>query len=179
MNTTDISTLLDYGRKKYPLLRMKEIDVKDLVYEERVKMSCFYCSRYGSNWRCPPRIPEVDYRKMLSEYDHAAFVWVDMPFTGQTYTDVRSESSVTLHRALLDLEEYLLEQGASLTLSFIGGSCKLCKNGCGKDKCNNPYQSRSPLEATGVNVVKSAAKYGIRITFPVTDHLIRMGLLLW
>lgn len=36
-----------------------------------------------------------------------------------------------------------------------------------------------PFGGDGVNVVKSAAKYGIPITFPVTDHLIRIGLLLW
>lgn len=149
MKQMDIGALLDYGRQKCPALQMKEINAEDLVYEERVKMSCFYCSRYGSNWRCPPRIPDVDYKKILAEYDHAAFVWVDLPFTGQTYEDVRSDSSVMLHRALLDLEGRLLQSGAALTLSFIGGSCKLCKNGCGKDKCNNPYQSRSPLEATG------------------------------
>ena len=42
-----------------------------------------------------------------------------------------------------------------MAISFIGGSCKLCKNGCAKDKCNNPGMARIPLEATGVNVIKS------------------------
>lgn len=66
-----------------------------------------------------------------------------------------------------------------MAVSFIGGSCKLCKNGCGKDKCNNPYLSRTPVEAIGINVVKSAKENGISITFPPENDIIRIGLLLW
>ena len=66
-----------------------------------------------------------------------------------------------------------------MCLSYIGGSCRLCKSGCGKDRCNNPYLARIPLEATGVNVVESARKYGISIEFPVKEFLIRIGLILW
>jgi len=48
----------------------------------------------------------------------------------------------------LKMEKLLWEKNNSTAISFIGGSCKLCKNGCGSDKCNNPYMARSPLEAT-------------------------------
>lgn len=179
MEQIKIEEILAFGQQKYPFLQIQEINAKDLVYEERVRMSCFYCSRYGNNWRCPPHIPNVDYKKMLEEFDRTALVWVDMPFKKERYAEVRNESTNVLHRALLDLEKYVMSRGAEIPLSFIGGSCKLCKNGCGNEKCNNPYQSRTPMEATGINVVKSAAKYGIEIKFPVVDHIIRMGLLMW
>ena len=62
---------------------------------------------------------------------------------------------------------------------LCGAHIGLCKGGCGKERCNNPYLSRSPLEATGVNVIKSAKKYGIDIRFPTDKQMIRIGLLLW
>lgn len=162
-----------------PQARIISIQPDALIFEERVKMNCFYCARYNVSWKCPPKIPALDYPRMFQEFDYAAFIYVDMPFTSDNYSDVRSNSSVRLHKILLDSESFLLKNGNIMALSFIGGSCKLCKNGCGKDRCNNPYQARTPLEATGVNVVASAEKYGLHIKFPVETHIIRLGLLLW
>lgn len=62
---------------------------------------------------------------------------------------------------------------------LLGGACKLCKNGCMPERCANPYASRSPLEALGVNVMKSAASAGIEVKFPTTEYMMRIGLLLW
>lgn len=171
--------LLEETRKKYPLIKGIAIDPHDVIFEERVKMSCFYCARYNTNWKCPPKIPQLDYQKMLQEYNQAAFVWIEMPLTKETYDDVRSESSLMLHKALLSMEEYLMYRNNAMALSFIGGSCKLCKNGCGKEQCNNPYKARTPLEAIGVNIISSAEKYGITVSFPPGEFMMRLGLLLW
>lgn len=176
---TLLSLITDSVKVKFPFINVKSINKDDIIFEERVKMNCFYCARYGVSWKCPPHIPNIDYKKVISEYSNAAFVWLDLPFTKSNYSDIRNDSSVFLHKALLFMEDLLFAQNNSMCLSFIGGSCKLCKTGCGKDRCNNPYQARTPLEATGVNVVKSAEKYDIKIKFPVTDHLMRIGLLLW
>lgn len=174
-----IDEMMHYVHEMYPMIQAKCIDVDKLIFEERVKMNCFYCGKYNSSWRCPPKIPEIDWKKMLSEYDNAAFVYVEMPIKGEEYNAVRNSSSVYLHRALLRCEEWLYQQNNVTPLSFIGGSCKLCKNGCAPERCANPYQSRSPLESIGVNVIKSAQQVGIEIKFPVTEYMIRIGLLLW
>ena len=50
-------------QETYPLIQGQVINPKKIVFEERVKMNCFYCGRYGNNWRCPPHIPDVDYKK--------------------------------------------------------------------------------------------------------------------
>ena len=84
-----------------------------------------------------------------------------------------------LHHTILDLEKYLWDNNNSTAISFIGGSCKLCKNGCGSEHCNNPYKARSPLEATGLNVVKTAEKCGIDINFPPDGAIIRIGMILY
>ena len=152
----------------------------DLVFEEAVKQNCYYCGRYGQNWRCPPNLPNVDYPKMMGEFDGGLFVYIPYTFSTRAEFDAaRTESTVALHKLLLNLEKWMYNRNSPTVTSFIGGSCKLCKGGCGKERCNNPYMSRSPLEATGVNVVKSAKKYGIDIRFPPTDRMIRIGLLLW
>lgn len=176
---SECTSIHDFVKLSYPDIEMMEINPCKLIIEDRVKLSCFYCGRYNTNWRCPPKIPDIDYGAVFREYKRGAFIYSEFPFTELTYAEVRTDSSVALHRAILEAERYLLGNGYSLFSSFIGGSCKLCKNGCGKDKCSNPYQARIPLEATGVNVVKSAGLYGINIKFPVESSLIRIGLILW
>lgn len=72
------------------------------------------------------------------------------------------------------------EHNRPMAISFIGGSCKLCKNGCGPERCNQPYSARIPFEATGVNVIKTMEEQtGVKITFPPKDKLERIGLILW
>lgn len=106
---------------------------------------------------------------MLNEFTCAAFIYLKMKLAESDFAAVRNDSSVQLHRAMLECEKWLWEHNNSTALSFIGGSCKLCKNGCAPEKCANPYMARSPVEALGINVVKSAANYGIDISFPPRD----------
>lgn len=174
-----IDEMMDYVKKTYPMIRWKMIETENLFFEERVKINCFYCGRYNNNWKCPLRIPDIDYKKMINEYCNKAFIYVEMPIDESNYEAVRKESSVYLHRAMLLCEKWLYQNNEPMALSFIGGACKLCKNGCMPERCANPYASRSPLEALGVNVMKSAASAGIEVKFPTTEYMMRIGLLLW
>lgn len=171
--------MLSYVRNTFPLIEGRKIVVNKLIFEERIKMNCFYCGKYNTNWRCPPKIPSIDFKKMLSEYENAAFIYIRMNLMEKDYNTVRNDSSVYLHRALLLCEKWLYDNNNSTAISFIGGSCKLCKNGCAPDKCANPYQSRTPVEALGINIVKSAEQFGIQIVFPTTENMMRIGMLLW
>ena len=156
------------------------IDPGKLIFEENVKMNCFYCGKYNNNWKCPPNLPNIDYRHMMEEYDVGMAVVLSFR-TGNAneYDKIRNDSSIILHRLLLDLEKWLYRHNSSNALSFIGGSCQLCKGGCGREKCNNPYMSRSPIEAVGINIVKSMKQYGISVDFPTDQMLKRIGLILW
>lgn len=165
--------------REYGQLRLYDMSPRELVFEERVRLNCFYCKHYNLSWKCPPKVPQLDYQKIVSEYEHGVFARLELSFAQDDFADVRVRSTNELHRALLKLEGYLWEHNCPLALSFIGGSCKLCKNGCGKERCNNPYQARMSMEAAGINVVKSVEKYGIPVTFPPKDTLARVGMLLW
>lgn len=156
------------------------IEPSSLVFEENVKMNCFYCGKYNNNWKCPPNLPNIDYKRMMNEFDMGLAIVLAFEIVQKNeYDKIRNDSSVILHRLLLDMEKWLYQHNSSNALSFIGGSCKLCKGGCGKERCNNPYMSRSPIEATGINIVKSMKQYGVSVDFPTDRMLKRIGLLLW
>jgi len=160
-------------------LGAKMIEPSDLVFEERVHLQCLSCPHYGVNWTCPPKIPDLDYRKLILEYDNALLVYCKMPFTKENFTIVRRKSTNLLHRTLLAAEKLLWENNYPLAISFIGGSCKLCTQGCDQRRCRQITLARIPLEATGINVVKSAEKVSLTINFPPKDYLYRVGLLGW
>ena len=172
--------LLEYCREIAPEAEYIFMNPKEAVFEECVKMNCFYCGRYGRNWRCPPNLPDIDYPKMFNEYDDGMFVAFTFDTTDkERFENIRNESSVIVHKTLLKIEKWFYDHNSSTAISFGAGSCKLCKSGCGKERCNNPYMSRSPLEATGVNIIKTAAKFGLDIVFPTNENLIRVGLIMW
>ncbi|MBD5537233.1 MAG: DUF2284 domain-containing protein [Lachnospiraceae bacterium] len=170
---------LDFANEEFSILQGILIKIEDIVFEERTIMNCFYCGRYGQNWKCPPNLPRIDYQKMLGEFSCGALVYVKIPLDETNYDDVRNNSSIILHKGLLRMEKYLWNHDNSTYLSFIAGGCKLCKGGCGEKHCNNPYQSRSPVEAIGINVVETAKKYNLHITFPPVQYMVRCGLLVW
>lgn len=154
------------------------IDKEKFIFEDRVALNCFYCSKYNTKWTCPPRIPKLNYFKILQEYDNIAILKYERNFTKDEFDLVRTESTNEVHKILLALERYLYQHNNSLAISFIGGSCKLCKT-CGKEKCNNPGMARIPLEATGINVIKSLSNIGINIEFPLKNRFYRFGLIAW
>lgn len=160
-------------------MSMVKFNPSDLVFEERVFLKCFYCSRYDTKWTCPPRIPQLDYPKIISEYQNAAIVICKMSLKNKIYDEIREKSTNELHKSLLYLEKILWDLDNPMCLTFIGGSCKLCKNGCAEDKCRNPGLKRIPIEATGINIIKSLEKVDINISFLQRDVFYRYGLLLW
>lgn len=108
-------------------------------------------------------------------------VYCKMPFeTKEQFELVRQESTNLVHKILLELEKELYLNNEPVAVSFIGGSCKLCKDGCSPDSCRFPQMARIPLEATGVNVIKLVKEsIGINVVFPPKDFLYRFGLILW
>lgn len=176
MSVLDISQLLQY---RYPNLLVKQISKNDIVFEDRIALKCFHCANYNNKWTCPPRIPKIDYKRILDEYENAVVVYCKIEFNKDSFDEVRSSSTNIVHRALLFLESELYNRNNSLAVSFIGGSCKLCKNGCNKERCVNPNLSRIPWEATGCNVVKTLKNIGIEVCFPPNRFLYRFGLFLW
>lgn len=174
---------------KYLQKRAKELEAtkvfpinprEDLIFQERVRMACANnCSHYGFKLSCPPYIPDLDYKKAIKEYEEGLIVLVNKEVKDfEDFERKRTESTNTLHRILLKLEKEAFNRGYYLTTSFIGGSCKLCLE-C-DETCKHPESSRIPMEATGINVIRTLEKFGIYLRFPVRKYkkFSRVGLLL-
>lgn len=151
------------------------IDPEDIVLDPKVKLFCYKCVNRNKKLTCPPHIPELDYQKMFLTYKKGLIVALQSTI-GKDWKKIKQESTVKLHRILLDLEKFAFTHSYHFAQSFIGGSCKLCRE-CAA-KCRFPNLARIPLEAVGVDVVKTVAKLGIELKFPVTDKFYRIGLLL-
>ena len=176
----EIQELLDILKVEYPDLDALPIMWNDLVFEERVKQKCFHCPNYHVKWTCPGHLPKIDYKMLVQEYEHAAVIICKMPLDHEVVNEeVRYKSTNMVHKAMLYLEGELYKRNNTLAISFIGGSCKLCNNGCNPNNCANPSLSRVPWEATGCNVVSTLQNIGINVVFPPTDYLYRYGLFLW
>lgn len=173
--------IIAYLKNKSPYLHAKRVNIEDIEIEERVRLQCFHCEKYNKKWTCPPKINQFDFRKLYKEYDNAMVVYCEIPFKdSEEYQKVRHESTNLVHKSLLDIEKILYDNNESLAISFIGGSCKLCKNGCADNACRFPHLSRIPLEATGVNVIKFIKReLDMDIVFPLDKYMYRFGLIVW
>lgn len=149
----------------------------ELIFDDRAILQCFNCKNFGVKKTCPPFIINLDYEKMFNKYKKGLFVLVKFD-SSIDFAKARVESTNTLHKILLRLEKEAFTQDNHFTTSFIGGSCKLCPQGCAEGQCRNPGLSRIPLESTGVDVVETLKKFGLELKFPATDTIYRVGLLL-
>jgi len=64
----------------------------------------------------------------------------------------------------------------------FGGSIEVLanfvKNKKCKSPCVNPEKGRIPMKATGINVVETCRRFGLRLRFPAVGKLWRIGLIL-
>jgi predicted metal-binding protein len=161
------------------LLTIRRISPKAFVFDDRALLKCYFCCKYGKNYRCPPNIPDLDYRKMLKSCSEAALFCYEQKFDKEITIDDRRHSSQALHKAILKAENILWENNYPLAISFIGGSCKLCGCKCVDDECCRPEESRIMLEAIGVDITATAAKVDIEIVYPPKNSFLRVGAVLW
>lgn len=192
----DFSRLENFFKNDPDGVEVSAIKHTDIEYEERIKLACFYCAQYGKNWHCPPHIPSLDFVSVINEYQNLMLVYKKQYFRADKeqddtvaehggehlpeYSDARRESSLALHRAMLRAERFCWDNNVSPVATFVAGSCRLCKNGCNKDRCVNPGSARISLEATGMNVIKTAQNAGLSVIhFPPEEYLVRIGLFCW
>lgn len=180
INDTELDILrakaLDLGASKVFIISPKD----DLIFDDVVKLLCYNCKHYGVNLSCPPKVPDLDYEKIIKKYEKGLIVIVEMGFKDKKGFDkVRVETTNKLHKILLELEKDSFNRGNHFTTSFKGGSCRLCPECCG-EYCKQPAFSRISLEGVGVDVIRTIKKFGSNLSFPVKKEmkLSRVGLLL-
>jgi predicted metal-binding protein len=176
----------------------KIISAKMVVIDERVRLKCEVprCAGYGRYLTCPPYVmPVAIFEGILSRYKWCLLVQVEAKdINSMDKGKGRIDHAILkenreLHRPfrlkLLQIVEAVeaaaFKKGLYLATGFIGGSCVLCER-CVDDKsleaCRHPFRARPPMEAVGIDVIKTAKKAGLSIHLSSSKNVIWTGLVL-
>lgn len=159
---------------------MKQITIKpkeDLIFDLKVREMCKWCKRYGKKATCPPHIESVEYYSTVLEKFKHGIIYYDFFPTGGDAEEVGYKSSMEIYKKVTDKRIQLFAEGHYLIMVLGAGSCKLCDR-C-TFPCHIPDQGIIPVEATGIDVVKMMEQHGVKISFPVSETLIRVGMVLY
>lgn len=182
----NIINVIKNSGKEHDLDFCQILPINSMVRDFRTDIKCKTCSKYGKNLTCPPYSPDFNYfTKLYASYSFAVILGKKWLYNNiEDFNVCRVQSSVDLLNVLLQIETLANSYGFYWAVSFGAGSCKLCKVCDVSNKvCKNPDRSRYPLEATGVDVLKTCKNIGINIgDFPHickdSGHFWRIGLVL-
>lgn len=159
----------------------------DIVIDERVRLKCRVpvCDSYNKNLMCPPYVPSMEeFREALANYRQAILIQISADLH-ETHANAPREEVFLPARKLHELvnlgEREAFTAGFRFAAGLIGGCCRLCEE-CvaaqGGTSCRFPFQARPSMEAMGIDVVATAEKVGLPLTFPITNKVTWMGLIL-
>jgi predicted metal-binding protein len=174
------------------------IPSKQVVIDERVRLKCEVprCAGYGQYLTCPPYVMSVEtFSKIRSSYKWGLLVQVEAKDIDSTDKDKGRinrtilKENRKLHRSfklkLLEIVEAVesaaFKKGMRFAAGLVGGSCVLCER-CVDDKssqvCRHPFRARPPMEAVGIDVVKTAQNAGLPIHLSSSKNVVWTGLIL-
>jgi len=184
--------------REYGATATRIIPAKMVVIDERVRLKCEVprCAGFGHYLTCPPYVMPVEiFGRILSRYKWCVLVQVeakDINSTdkgkGRINHSILKESR-ELHRPfrlkLLQIVEAVeaaaFKKGFYLAAGFIGGSCVLCDK-CVNEKtsevCRHPFRARPPMEAVGIDVIRTVKNAGLSIHLSSSKNVIWTGLVL-
>jgi len=176
----------------------KIIPAKMVVIDERVRLKCEVprCTGYGHYLTCPPYVMPVDiFERILSRYKWCLLVQVEAKDInsmdkGKGHIDhAILRENKELHRSfrlkLLQVVESVeaaaFKKGLYLAAGFTGGSCVLCER-CVNDRfsevCKHPFRARPPMEAVGIDVIRTVKNAGLSLHLSSGKNVIWTGLVL-
>ncbi len=169
-----------------------------VVIDERVRFKCEVpkCAGYGQYLTCPPYVMSVDaFSRILSCYKWACLAQVeakDIDSKDKSQSRINQailKESRELHRnfklKLLEVVEAVesaaFKKGMRFAAGLVGGSCVLCER-CvdekSSDACRHPFRARPPMEAVGIDVIKTAQNAGLPIYLSSSKNVVWTGLVL-
>lgn len=176
----------------------KIMPAQEVVLDERARLKCEVplCSGYGQYLTCPPYVMSAEtFSRILALYDWSMMVQVEAK--GLDSTDKASdgidlkilEENDELHRpfqlklfeVVESVERAAFKHGLRFATGLVGGSCVLCEE-CVEDKisdaCRHPFRARPPMEAVGIDVIKTAEAVGLPVQLSSSMNVRWTGLVL-
>ena len=174
------------------------IPAKQVVIDEKVRLKCEVprCAGYGQYLTCPPYVMSVDtFSRIRLCYKWSLLVQVEAKNIdstdkgkGKVSRAILKENNKLHHPFKLKLLEIVetiesaaFKKGMRFAAGLVGGSCVLCER-CVEDKsseaCRHPFRARPPMEAVGIDVVKTAQKAGLPIHLSSSKNVVWTGLIL-
>lgn len=169
-----------------------------VVVDERVRLKCEVprCAGYGQFLTCPPHVMSVDaFARIRSGYKWGLLIQVEAKSIDSTdkgkgrinHTILKKnkKSHRPFKLKLLEIVEAVesaaFKKGMRFAAGLVGGSCVLCEQ-CVEDKsskaCRHPFRARPPMEAVGIDVVKTAENAGLPIHLSSSKNVLWTGLVL-
>jgi predicted metal-binding protein len=154
------------------------------------------CAGYGQYLTCPPYVMSVDtFSRIRSEYNWCLLVQVEAKDIdlkdkgkGKISQAILKENNKLHHPFKLKLLEVVeavasaaFKKGMRFATGLVGGSCVFCErcvDNKSSDACRHPFRARSPMEAAGIDVVKTAQKAGLPIHLSSSKNVVWTGLVL-
>ena len=155
-------SLLEKG-ENYGLTAIFPFSIDQIVVAEWVRLKCHYgCSRFDSNWTCPPAAPGPDkVRTILDEYK-LALLLVGTKNCSDFYLDNGRKriSQVRCWKGTISLERMLFLEGYYKAFSLVGECCALCKECAYPEKCRFPQEKRPSVESFSIDVIGTLKNLG-------------------
>jgi predicted metal-binding protein len=112
---------------------------------------------------CPPYVGELDeLRAKLGGYRRGLLLRYTNALDVPVQREAVEKTKVDFHKKILQVEDFLREQGFKELWGMSGGSCGLCRE-CGAKTgkpCPFPDEARMSIEAVGVDVLGMLEKLG-------------------
>lgn len=168
------------------LTRACLIWTEDIIYDPRSRIKCRLntCGNYGTNFQCPPSLPDIEtYIDMNSRYKLALLAQSEEKCASEVYDEAMEKQAkaqgLNLLKALVGLERSCFGLGFPYALASAGGSCKIC-NPCkarlGEKACAHPELARPSMEAMGIDIAATCRRAGYSADF-LPGRLLLTGLL--
>jgi predicted metal-binding protein len=127
--------------------------IEDIEFDSRTILKCMFgCTDWGKGHTCPSRpgaLSVFDYQKVLKEYSWGIIVH-------STNKSISQDVSFALEREAF-LKGYYM--------AFSMSDCAICADCRGRSgrECANPKKARPAFHSVGIDVYKTARKFGLPI----------------
>lgn len=142
--------------------KAEEIPMDKLVFQTELRALCEQnaCGKFGSNYKCPPHVGEINALVAEIKRFSKAVIWQTISALEDSFDFEGMMEAQRKHNAITRriAEKVYAELGRENVLALAAGSCELCSECAAPlgNECRRPAEALAPLEAYGINVSKIA-----------------------